>query len=121
MSEHSTQSEAAIKALALELGLDIDWDLIRPVLARDGSWDLERTIAENARTAELEFEWAITDQVNAGSEGYYPRGMGIAARMSYGAAMHSGAHDRMVQAEYKREAVKRLREVLAAIRGQHEE
>lgn len=115
MSDWVFHPRAEIEAKAQEAGIEVDWELIDPVLDADGNWELARTVAQNARSAELEFGWAIDDQVNASSSGYYPRGMDRGARMTYGAAMHGRAQGRLERAEAKRRAAEALAKVLAAM------
>ncbi|MFH1468156.1 MAG: hypothetical protein ABIO70_27465 [Pseudomonadota bacterium] len=105
-----------IEHLAEVLGLQIAWDLLDPVRGPDGDWDLDRTATESARIAAMEHEWALTDQANAGSEGYYPRSMGYGARLAFGAAMSGAAWAQLDRAERKKEAAARLRRVLEALR-----
>lgn len=102
--------------LAEDLGFDIAWDLVDPVRGPDGVWDLDRTVTETSRVAALEYEWALTDQADAGSEGYYPRSMGYGARLAYGAAMFGGACARQDRAERKKQAAERLSRLLEALR-----
>lgn len=107
----------ALEHLAARMGLTIAWDLLEPVRGPDGGWDLERTAAESARVAALEAEWALADQANASSAGYYPISMGYGARLAYGGAMFGTAFTQLDRAERKKEAAAGLKRVLEVLRS----
>ena len=115
MSEPLIVSEQEIRATAEQMGLTIDWSLVTPQLA-EGGWDIERTLAQNRRSAELEFDWAITDQSNVGSDGFFPRGMERSERTAWRGVIFRSATDRLERAERKRDHVERLAKVVERLR-----
>ncbi len=78
---------------------------------------MPRTIAETLRSAELERQWAATDESNSSSPGYYPRWLSRGARREHGAAMHHRAQDgwsRAMDLEAAAAALQRLLDVIGA-------
>ncbi len=101
-------------------GIDVDSESVRPWEVSEDLWDLPRSIGRTLRSAELERQWAATDEVNASSSGYFPRGMSRSARWAHGAAMASRAQSRWTKAmdhEAAARALQRLAELLGIETG----